>query len=155
MGRWERRLYRVFNAGVRLLLRSPMHGLASGKIMVLTITGRRSGRTFAIPLGYVRYRGEILAFTSGRWCAWWKNLGDGAPVVARVRGRRLVVSARAETGGEAVVERLGAFLTKFPSTARRYGVRLGADGRPYAKDLEAAVGEGRAVMVSLEVPARA
>ena len=59
-------------------------------------------------------------------------------------------SVRAETGGGAVVEALGEFLTAFPATAGRYGVGLDADGRPNPRDVEAAVGEGRAVMVVIE-----
>ncbi len=61
-------------------------------------------------------------------------------------------SARAETGGDAVVKALGAFLTAFPTTAGRYGVGLDADGRPNLRDVDAAVGEGRAVMVVIEAP---
>ena len=77
----------------------------------------------------------------------------GAPVSARVRGRRLAGSARAETGGEAVVRPLEAHLAEFPATARRRRVGLDPDGRPAQRDVEAAVGEGRAVMVvGSEVP---
>ena len=70
----------------------------------------------------------------------------GAPVAARVRGRRISGSAWAETGGDAVVRGLDAFLTEFPAAAGRYGVGLDADGRPLPQSVEAAVREGRAVM---------
>ena len=152
MGRLERTLYRVLNAGVGLLLRSPLHGLASGRIMLLTVTGRRSGRLFTVPVSYLRYGAGFFCFTSGRWSAWWKNLRGGAPVEARVRGRWLPGSARAETGGGAVVGALGEFLTAFPATVGRYGVGLDADGRPNPRDVEVAVGEGKAVMVVIEAP---
>ncbi len=152
MGRWERRLYRVLNVGVKLLLRSPLHGLVSGRIMLLTVTGRRSGRRFTVPVSYLRYGGDILGFTSGGRGAWWKNPRGGASVAARVRGRRISGSARAATNGEAVVRGLEAFLNEFPATAGRYGVGLDADGRPLAQSVEAAVGEGRAVMVLVEAP---
>ena len=64
-----------------------------------------------------------------------------------VRGRRVTGSARAETEGDAVVEALGIFLTAFPGTAGRYGVGLDAGGRPNPREVNAAVREGRAVMV--------
>ena len=152
MGRLERGLYRLLNVGVGLLLRSPLHGLASGRIMLLTVTGRRSGRRFTVPVSYLRYGGDILGFTSEHWSVWWKNLRGGAPVAARVRGRRLAGSARAETGGDAVARALGDFLTEFPAAAGRYGVGLDADGRPLAQSVEAAVRERRAVMVVVEAP---
>jgi hypothetical protein len=120
--------------------------------MLLTVTGRRSGRLFAVPVSYLRYGEGFFCFTSGRWSAWWKNLRGGAPVKARVRGRWLPGSARVETGGGAVVGALGEFLTAFPATAGRYGVGLDADGRPNPRDAEVAVGEGRAVMVVIEAP---
>ena len=93
MGRLELGLYRLLNVGVGLLLRSPLRGLASGRIVLLTVTGRRSGRRFTVPVSYLRYGGDILGFTSGGWSVWWKNLRGGAPVAARVRGRRISGSA--------------------------------------------------------------
>ena len=100
----------------------------------------------------LRYGGNILGFTSGGWSAWWKNLQGGAPAKARVRGRRISGSAWAETNGDAVVRILDAFLTEFPATAGRYGVGPDADGRPLPQSVEAAVREGRAVMVVVETP---
>ena len=147
MGGLERVLYRVLNVGVGLLLRSPLHGLAGGRIMLLTVTGRRSGRPFTVPVSYLRYEGGSLLFTSGGWSAWWKNLREGAPVAAWVRGRRLTGSAWVETDGDAVVEGLGVYLAELPGTAGRYGVGLDAGGRPDPQGVEAAVREGRAVMV--------
>jgi F420H(2)-dependent quinone reductase len=78
VGRWGRGLYRVLNAGMGLLLRSPLHGLVSGRIMLLTITGRRSGRSLTVPVSYLRYGEDVIVFTSGERSAWWKNL-RGAP----------------------------------------------------------------------------
>jgi hypothetical protein len=120
--------------------------------MLLTVTGRRSGRRFTVPVSYRRYGGDLLSFTSGGWSVWWKNLRGGAPVAARVRGRRISGSARAETNGSAVVRGSDAFLTEFPATAGRYGVGLDADGRPLPQSVAAAVRQGRAVMVVVEAP---
>ena len=92
MGRLERGLHRLLRVGVGLL-RSPLHGLVSGRIMLLAFTGRRSGRRFMVPVSYLRYGGDILGFTSGGRGAWWKNLQGGAPAKARVRGRRISGSA--------------------------------------------------------------
>ena len=93
MGRLERGLHRLLRVGVGLLLRSPLHGLVSGRIMLLAFTGHRSGRRFTVPVSYLRYGGDILGFTSGGRGAWWKNPRGGAPAKARVRGRRISGSA--------------------------------------------------------------
>ncbi|HEV2742068.1 MAG TPA: nitroreductase/quinone reductase family protein [Rubrobacter sp.] len=60
MGGWERGLYSVLNVGVGLLLRSPLHGLAGGRIMLLTVTGRRSGRSLTVPVSYLRHEGVMI-----------------------------------------------------------------------------------------------
>ena len=65
--------------------------------------------------------------------------------------RTLRESAGAETSGDAVVEASGEFLAAGPATAARYGVGLDVGGRPNPRDVEAAVGEGR-VMVMIEAP---
>jgi len=152
VGRLERGLHRLLRVGVGLLLRSPLHGLVSGRTMLLAFIGRRSGRRFTVPVSYLRYGADILGFTSGGRGAWWKNPRGGAPAKARVRGRRISGSAWAETNGDAVVRGLDAFLTEFPATAGRYGVGPDADGRPLPQSVEAAVREGRAVMVVVEAP---
>jgi hypothetical protein len=65
LGGLERGLYRVLNAGVGLLLRSPLHGLVSGRIMLLTVTGRRSGRLFTVPVSYLCHGGASSPSRAG------------------------------------------------------------------------------------------
>ena len=143
----ERVLYRAVNVLMRLLLRSPLHAPASGRVLLLAFRGRRSGRGYAVPVSYVRDGRAFVCFTGAGWSAWWKNLRGGAPVTAWARGRRLEAEAHALTGGEAVAVGLDAFLRRFPGTAARYGVRLGPDGLPEASEVAAAVRSGGAVMI--------
>ena len=79
---------RVGNPGIRVLLNSPLHAPLSGQLALITVTGRRSGRTFTFPVGYQR-AGNIVNIGVG-WPErklWWRNLlGAGAPVRVRVRG---------------------------------------------------------------------
>ena len=44
----------LLNPAMRGLLRSPMHGLASGNIAILHFKGRKSGRWLKTPLSYMR-----------------------------------------------------------------------------------------------------
>jgi F420H(2)-dependent quinone reductase len=79
---------RTGNRVVRLLLRSPLHLLASRNLTLITVTGRRSGRKFTIPVSYVQEDNRVR-ITVG-WPdqkLWWRNLrGDGGPVRLRIRG---------------------------------------------------------------------
>jgi hypothetical protein len=53
---------RTANPVVRLVLRSPLHGLLSSGL--ITVTGRRSGREFTFPVGYEQ-RGDSVRITVG------------------------------------------------------------------------------------------
>jgi hypothetical protein len=79
---------RTANPVLAALLRSPLHGLASGRLALITVTGRRSGRRYTFPVGYER-DGERVRIGVG-WPdrkRWWRNLRGGAPVELRLRGR--------------------------------------------------------------------
>ena len=74
---------RVLNPVIKALLGSPLHGLISHELMVLSFTGRKSGKQYAVPVGYLQ-RGNQLYFSC--LAGWWQNL-PGAPVTVRLRGR--------------------------------------------------------------------
>ena len=72
---------RAINPLVRLVLRSPAHGLLSGHLALLSVTGRRSGRTFTFPVGYDRDGDRVTVGVD--WPErkrWWRNLLEPAPV---------------------------------------------------------------------------
>jgi hypothetical protein len=81
---------RVGNPAVRALLRSPLHRAVSGRLALITVTGRRSGRTFTFPVAY-RREGDVVKI-GVEWPQrklWWRNLrGDGAPVRLRLRNQQ-------------------------------------------------------------------
>jgi deazaflavin-dependent oxidoreductase (nitroreductase family) len=80
---------KVINPFVQGLLRSPAHGLFSSRLALLTVTGRRSGRTFTFPVGYRRDRERVTIAVGwpGRK-RWWRNLVDGGRVEIRLAGVR-------------------------------------------------------------------
>jgi hypothetical protein len=78
---------------------------------MLTYTGRRSGRTFSIPVGYRRSGDEInIAVSMPDAKTWWRNfLGDGGPVTLRLDGTERpgqAVAQRDEEGRVTVTVRL-------------------------------------------------
>lgn len=86
---------RTVNPVLRVLLRSPAHGLVSGHLMLLTVTGRKSGRTFTFPVGY-HQDGDRLRVNLD-WPErkrWWRNLRGGAPVTVVLRGVRRTGTGR-------------------------------------------------------------
>ena len=55
---------RTVNPALGALLRSPIHRLASGRLALVTYTGRRSGREYTIPVLY-RDTGDEVTIAVG------------------------------------------------------------------------------------------
>lgn len=58
-----------YNSIMKWILRSPLHGLINKSIMLITYTGRKSGKVYTIPVNYVRH-GGLLSVTSYRHRTW-------------------------------------------------------------------------------------
>ncbi len=54
------------------ILRSPFH-IFMGGIMLITVTGRKTGRAISIPVNCAR-DGDTLLVTSKTGRTWWKNV---------------------------------------------------------------------------------
>lgn len=103
---------KVGNPFVRAILRSPLHGVLSGSLVLVTYTGRRSGRTFTIPVMYAEDGADLLAYVGGSATkVWWRNLKGSAPVRVRRRGLELDGTGSVITGTEQV---RAAYVERFP-----------------------------------------
>ena len=89
LGRLLMRGAPLFNAPITALAASPRFGaLLRRSITTISYTGRRSGRTFSIPVAY-RRRGDEIEIVPNMPDAktWWRNfLGDGAPMSLTLDG---------------------------------------------------------------------
>jgi deazaflavin-dependent oxidoreductase (nitroreductase family) len=85
------------------ILRSPWHRLRSNRLLLLTFTGRKSGKEFTTPLRYVQ-EGEILRLIVVY--PWWKNLVEKPKVRVLLRGQMRSGTAEVlpEEDGEVVVK---------------------------------------------------
>ena len=66
-------LWRLINPLVVFILRSPLHFLASKDLIFITFQGRKSKKTFNIPVSYHREGNDLIALTLKK-NLWWKNL---------------------------------------------------------------------------------
>lgn len=122
---------KLYNPMVSWLLRSPLHGLMSNSTMLITFTGRKSGKTYTTPVNYVWDDDHTLLAVSRTDRLWWRNLRASAPVKVCLRGQTLKGVGRALEGEEAIKE--GGLLTvlrKVPAYRRYWGVELDEKGRP-------------------------
>ncbi len=125
---------RLGNPILSAMLRSPLHGMLDGGTMLVSVTGRRSGRVYSTPVNFLR-DGETLTIISLRERTWWRNLRGGAAVELRVQGKDLKARAEAIENEATVAEGLKLFLQLVPGWARYYQVKLDPDGRPNMADL--------------------
>ena len=79
----------TFNTGVAALTTSPRWGRLIGhNIVIITYTGRRSGRTFSTPVAYRRTGDDItIPVKLPDAKNWWRNFLDaGGPLTLRLSG---------------------------------------------------------------------
>ena len=111
------RVMRLFNPVMRILLRSPFHRLLSEQILLLTYTGRRSGRQYTLPVGYAQDGEALLVVCQhSELKRWWRNLRGGAPVAVLLR--RQQVAARAD-----VIEEPAAVAAEVERLIARFGAK--------------------------------
>ncbi len=138
---------RLLNRFMSAMLRSPLHPVVSRSIMLITFTGRKSGKTYTTPISYARDGDQVTAFTGARWS---KNLEGGAPVKLSIKNKEY--HGRADVVAddkEAVAEGLRTFLNKVRSDARFYKVNFDDDGQPNWEDVQRAA--QRCVMLHVQL----
>lgn len=123
-----------FNPIMIWLARSPLHGLVSKQVMLITYTGRKSGQTYTIPVNYIQ-NGDQFLTTSYRQRTWWRNLRGGASATIRVQGRNLKAVTETVEEVDAVAENLMTLFRIAPQYARYYAVTLEEDGRPNPQEV--------------------
>jgi deazaflavin-dependent oxidoreductase (nitroreductase family) len=145
---------KIANPIVRLILRSPLHGMLSGALLLLTYTGRKSGKEYTLPVQYAREQ-QVIYIVPGAPAGktWWRNLRRGAQV-------RLWLAGKAQAGKALVLEgdadadqtaqALQTYLRCFPSAAKLHGIRMAKDGTLNPEDLRQAALS--AVVVRVDIP---
>ena len=133
--RIEKLTYRVANPIVKMILRSPLHKIASASVALLHFRGRKSGRAFVTPLSYVRDSDNIWLL-SAHTTRWWMNLRDNHTPVS------LEVARKTYTGKAQLWERdsdelrdraYGVICARFHATPRSMASSLMKTERPSRK----------------------
>lgn len=141
--RWLSPVMRVLNAVPKLVLRSPLHGWMSDDLMLLSLTGRISGRSYVVPVSYVEDEGTLLLGTDRPWR---RNIRTGERLKIWLKGREPRVRAEVVVEEAEVARLFGIILPENPALGRFLGIKLDPDGQPYHGDLQQAVGRGVAVI---------
>ena len=120
---------------MRALMRAPLvlyrlglGGLIGKSTLVLTTTGRRSGRQRATPVNYWEAGGVFYVIAgSGTHADWYRNLVAQPEVGVQIGRRRLRATASPLTDPPEKAHALWLFGQRSPGTAERYfGIPRGA-----------------------------
>ena len=141
-------MFAIVNPVVKLLLSSPLHGLASKSLMVIYFTGRKTGASYSTPVRYLRYQNTFVSFSSEH-TAWWRNLRDGASATILIEGDKIICTTRViEHEAEKVRDWLLLYFKQYPQDATYHNVSLQADGSVNEEEMAAAAEEGVVVIAT-------
>lgn len=125
----------VVNA-MKFVLGSPMHGIISKSTLLLTFTGRKTGKTYTTPVSYSQRGRQVYIFSHAKW---WRNLRGGAPVTLRIQGRDLQGVAESVEDKQVIAAKLIAHLREVPFDAKFYNVSFDDHKNPLLDQVERAV----------------
>jgi hypothetical protein len=140
-------LLKVINPLFRRILTSPLHAPMSKGLMVLHITGRKTGNLYHVPVGRHELDGQLLTYGGG---AWRNNLRGGADLRVTLDGR--------ERSGHAVLdedpERVAQVFTKLLDRlgykkASRLGLKVNVDRPPTPDEIREATRGRTLVLITL------
>jgi len=127
----------ALNNTMKFVLRSPLHGIISKYLTLITFRGRKSGKTYTTPVSYFRRNDEVIIFTHANW---WKNFRGGAPITLRLRGKDVTGTAvPVAQDKEAIAEALTEHLQQSSFDAKFYDVNFDDQGCPKPEDVRKAV----------------
>ena len=135
------------NSFISFLLRSPLHRMMSGSTMLITVTGRKSGRPITTPVNYYQ-EGDTLLVISNRERTWWRNLKGGASLKLRLRGQEVNGFGEVLLDEPAVAVQIGEYVRHLPISARSLGVYM-QEGQPDPADLRRLAQERVMVRINL------
>ena len=133
-------LVKMGNPLVRMLLGSPLHGMADHAFLVLHVTGRKTGRCYNIPVGFVDMGGRLTVITVAGWRV---NLRGGADVEMTLRGRRRPMHALLEENPASVAVSYQAMIDRmgWKKARRQLGISRPGGRPPTLTELKDAADE--------------
>jgi hypothetical protein len=130
-------LMKLMNPLMKAVLRSPLRGRMGDKLMVLTFSGRKSGKQFSTPVGYHREGDTIFVYTHSPWR---RNFEGGAAVAMLVNGQKLRGQAETITDSEIVLKGVQDFIAKEGvKNTRMLGISLDTSHEPSEAELRQAI----------------
>jgi hypothetical protein len=137
--RIQQRVFRVLNVPMRALLGLPFATPLGGRLMLVFLTGRKTGKHYRQPVSYVRDGAVLLTPGGGNWKL---NLADDRPERIRLRGKDVLARPEIVSDAEEIERLLGVMTAANPMAGRFVAIPTRPDGRLDPGRLDAAVRYG-------------
>ena len=108
-------------------------------LVTVYVTGRKSGRRYAVPVAYTRHEGDLLI---GSPFGWGRNLRTGEPVTIRLKGRRRLADVLVLADEQEVVDAYAVMARDNHAFAKFNNIGFDPDGNPVPADLRLAWAAG-------------
>jgi len=120
-----RSVFRVVNVPMRFVLGLPVSTPLAKRLMLVHLTGRRSGRRYRQPISFVRDGETLLTPGGGQWKF---NLVGGQPTRVTLGGRDISLLPELVRDPAEVARLLDAMRAKNPAITRFVPIATVADG---------------------------
>ena len=112
-------VFKVVNKVLGFLLKRNL-GPAKDVLMLVTTTGRRTGKPHTTPIGYVYDGDTILSFTIGGGSDWYKNVLKQPQATLTIKGTRRVAPGRPVEGDVNILAVLRVYKQRRPQDMKRF-----------------------------------
>ena len=121
---------------VALLARSTLHFNISSQVLVIQFKGKRSGKSYLVPVSYHEHDSSYTCVTL-RSKIWWRNLKGLSHTKIWLQGKLTDVKIDLEFNNDQIVEStLRDLVTNNRVDAYFAKIKLNKDGSPDTDDLE-------------------
>jgi hypothetical protein len=133
------RIFRVVNVPMRSVLALPIATPLGKRLMLVYLTGRKTGRQYRQPVSYVPDGETLLTPGGGRWKF---NLVEGQPTHVRLGGRDISLRPELVRDPAEIDRLLGIMTEKNPMASRFVPIPKTADGHYDRERLDLAIQHG-------------
>jgi hypothetical protein len=137
------------NAVVLPLLKSPLHVLLSGRLMLLEYTGGKTGQRYGFAVGYFPWDdGDVIAFSTANWP---KSIHNARDVRLQIERRWFVARPTVIRQLEQKADILGEFARRNgPKAAKGLMLGLPGDRQPDRQEMLDAAAKTTVVRFAIE-----
>jgi hypothetical protein len=137
--RIQARIMGLLNIPMRVLLGLPFPTPLSKSLMLISFTGRKTGKAYKQPISYVQSGDTLLTPGGGNWKL---NLREDEPIPIRLRGSNVLARPELVKDPDEIERLLEIMAVANPAVTGFVPIPKGADGRLDRSRLETAVTYG-------------